>query len=43
MPFGNMSNCKIGIIRNGKFQVIQPNTRKITLAKREEIERKIKF
>lgn len=43
MPKGDMSNYKLGIIRNGKFQVIQPNTSKITLAKQEESERRIKF
>lgn len=43
MPTRDMSNYKLGIMRNGKFQVIQPNIRKITLAKQEESERKIKF
>lgn len=37
MPVGNMSNCKIGIMADGKFQEIDSNIGEITLVPEHEV------
>lgn len=37
MPFGDMSNCKFGIMVDGKFQEIVNNIREITLLSEYEV------